>query len=169
MYTLMASDTVYALAVAASSSVGELRAGNCLEGAETPQTGDMIALPRTPAQPIPTFAPVEPDTPLNRVGCSFPGAVITSPLPGEVEMINGVFSVVGTAALSNFAYYRVEVRPDNATIFNIYERSETPVAGGVLAEINSNLYGDGLHWIRLTVVQPNGEFPTPCAIPVIFR
>ena len=85
------------------------------------------------------------------------------------DELDGVISLLGTASQDSFAYYRIEIRPDAASIFNLYERSEVPVVNGTLAEVNTHLFGDGLHWIRLTLVQPNGEFPTPCAIPVIFR
>jgi hypothetical protein len=166
-YVLSPTDTLYALAVAASSSVDQLREANCLNDGDLPPAGAAVALPRLPAQPIPVFPPVAPERDLNREGCTFPGAIIGAPLPGEI--VSGVIDVIGTASMSNFAYYRVEVRPDAAPTFDLYERGETPVIGGTLAELNTDLYGDGLHWLRLTVVQPNGEFPTRCVVPVIFR
>ena len=166
-YVVGQADTLYALAVAAGTSVAELRTGNCLEGAETPRAGDTIALPRTPELPIPTFDPAIPETPPGQIGCTDPGALISAPEAGDT--VDGVITLTGTARIASFAYYRVEVRPDAAAIFNLYARFETAVTDGELAEINTALYGSGLHWIRLTVVQPNGEFPTPCAIPVIFR
>lgn len=140
--------------------------GNCLDE-RAPRTGETIAVPRLPAQPVPTFAPVVPETLPPRVGCTFPGVVIGSPMPGEE--VTGVFNLLGTANLNSFAFYRVEIRPESSSTFTLYARSETPVINGVLASINSDLYGDGLHWVRLTAVQPNSEFPTPCAIALIFR
>lgn len=168
-YRVQPNDTLYSIALATSSSVAELRSGNCLEGAETPSAGNMIFLPRQPLGLIPlqTPAPLDPSTPLLRQGCTVPGAQISEPAAGET--LDGVFTLNGTASISSFQYYRVEIRPDSASLFNLYERGDQPVVDGALAEINTALYGDGLHWIRLTVVQRNGNFPTPCVIPVIFR
>ncbi|MBK8028243.1 MAG: hypothetical protein IPK17_01785 [Chloroflexi bacterium] len=166
-YTLTDTDTLFALAAATGSSVNELIVGNCLSGAETPLPGMTIALPRPFVEPVAVYAPVVPEASPPQVGCTFPGSVITAPLPGEE--LDGVFSVIGTASQDSFAYYRIEIRPDAAQLFNLYSRSEVQIFNGTLAEVNTHLFGDGLHWIRLTLVQPNGEFPTPCAIPVIFR
>ena len=100
------------------------------------------------------------------VGCTDFSTAITSPAAGQ--RVGEVFNLTGTASLPNFQYYKVEIRPDSSNIYNFYVQSTTPVTNGLLTRINTEPFGSGVHWIRLTVVDTTGNFPTPCTIPVIF-
>ena len=108
-----------------------------------------------------------PVTPPAPESCVAPGVRIIAPEPGEIE--TGTFALVGAAALPASGSYRIDVRPDTATAYTAYSRSDQTVVGGVLAEINSDLFGDGLHWLRLTVLDRGGTAVQSCAIPVFFR
>ena len=82
-----------------------------------------------------------------------------------------MFNVYGTASQDEFQYYKIEIRPDFAEIYNFYSSSESQVTTGVLSLVNADLFGEGLHWIRLTVVDIRGGIrpDATCEIPVIFE
>jgi hypothetical protein len=101
-------------------------------------------------------------------GCPNPGAVITSPLPGA--MVAETFTVVGTANIANFQYYQLEIRANDSETYRIYSRSTRPVIDGSLGPINTRPFGSGLHWVKLTVVDDQGEDnAATCVIPMLFE
>jgi LysM repeat protein len=170
-YTVERGNTLFMIASAVGSSVGELRDANCLQNVDDILAGDVLLVPRLPTMPVGTIAPdplLSDDASLAVEGCTHPGTQLTTPRPGE--RVNGVFTVFGTALVANFDYYKIEVRPDFAApgVYNFYGRYDTPVADGALEQINTGLFENGLHWVRLTVVDTTGNFPQPCTIPVYF-
>lgn len=169
-YTVQPGDTLFRIAQAINSTVGELRDANCLQNIDNIFAGAELFVPRLPARPVQPGATADRSAifpSLVKQGCTFAGAQITVPAPGQV--VTGVFTVFGTATVDNFQFYRIEVRPNTTDIYNFYDRIGTPVVNNALAQINSDLFDDGLHWIRLTVVDNTGNFPDPCAIPLIFH
>ncbi|MEO1665330.1 MAG: LysM peptidoglycan-binding domain-containing protein [Chloroflexota bacterium] len=170
-YTVQRGNTLFSIARAVDSTVGELRTVNCIADADNIATGEVLFVPNLPTGPVRTGVPrIMNDTEAQQVsieGCSVAASSVASPGPGQ--RLSGTFNVVGTATLpEGFSYYRLEVRPDFATTYNFYSSSETPVNNGVLGNINPALFGPGLHYIRLTVVDNTGNFIEPCVIPVIF-
>jgi len=170
-YTVGRGNTLFSIARAVGSTVGELKEVNCIADADNIQTGDMIAVPRAPLGPVRTGVPPRPAGDyealnLRAEGCGSPASSIASPAAGQ--RLSGLFTVQGTAALDDFQFYRLEVRPDFTNIYNFYSRSEQPVVTGSLGQINTELFDDGLFWVRLTVIDNTGNFIEPCAIPVIF-
>lgn len=163
-------DTLFQIALATGSSIAELRTANCLEDVDNIYAGLALFVPRLPdgavggnlSTPLPDF-----ETGAGPRGCTAPGVVITSPLPGAG--LTGVAVISGSASIADFDYYKIEVRPDYSSVYNFYGRYESPVTSGVLARLNTDLFDNGLHWVRLTVVDNTGNFPLPCDIPVIFR
>ncbi len=173
-YTVARGNTLFSIARAVGSTVSELRTVNCLANADNIQTGDVLFVPQLPNGPVRTGVPVLPESEaavraLVKVGCGVAASDIVSPGPGE--RISGLFTLRGTGALegADFQFYRLEVRPDYTNTYNFYARSETPVFNGVLGEINSDIFDDGLYWVRLTVVDNTGNFIEPCEVPVIFE
>jgi hypothetical protein len=167
IYVVGQGDTLLKIAQAVGSSLVELQKANCLTDINNIFAGTPIYVPRMPVMPINSGTNVPGGTnPLQPEGCTDPNVQITNLQPGQV--ISGVFNVMGTAKLSDFWYYKLEVRPDFATIYNFYSRSETAVVDGSLGQIDQSIFGIGIHWIKLTVIgKTNGA--TPCAIPVIFQ
>jgi LysM repeat protein len=172
-YRVRSGNTLFAIAQSVGSTIGELRDANCLANIDNIYAGDLLFVPREPITPVRTIIPLTPNgtpqvaAPRGAVGCTVPGVRISQPFSGQ--SLTGMFTVAGTASIDNFQYYRLEVRPDASDVYNFYSRSEAPVTGGVLGEINSDLFENGLHWVRLTVVDNTGNYPQPCAIPVTFR
>ena len=154
--------------MAADSSVEALREANCLGESENIRPGLNVFVPAAPSVPLATLAPVLTGTVTVPVlaGCNAPGVRIISPEAGQE--VTGTFALVGAAALPAGGSYLIEVRSDAAD-YTAYSRSDQLVVGGVLAQINSDLFGDGLHWIRLTVLDRGDAAVQACAIPVLFR
>jgi hypothetical protein len=101
------------------------------------------------------------------IGCTAPNIQITSPIMGQ--HVRRVFRLFGTAVTADFAAYRVEVRPDFASYYDVFFESRQPVVNGELARVDSDAYGKGLHWVRVSVVNSAGEIVSvPCAIPLFF-
>lgn len=172
-YTVVRGNTLFSIARAVGSTVGELRTVNCLADADNIQVGGVLFVPRAPTSPIQTGVPrALPSSQQTQLlvleGCSSPASVITSPSAGQ--QLRGTFDVIGTATIDDgrFQFYRLEVRPDFTNVYNFYARSDVPIYNGLLGRINAGLFDPGLYWIRLTVVDRTGNFITPCAIPVVF-
>lgn len=159
-YIVQPGDTFSSIATNFGSNLADLRAGNkCLEGNRV-SVGDILFVP-LPSQ-IGT-----PDTSLVVLGCTDPGVQITSPLPGQ--QMGALFVLNGTASTETFLYYRVELRPDFDTRYDVYAVNDRVVEDGPLAQINTDDFSSGLHWIRLSVVDVNDRVSaTPCVLPVYF-
>jgi hypothetical protein len=167
-YTAQVGDTLYDIAEAAGRSIEELLDQNCLLSIDEITPGMSIYVPFALPVPLPTVAPVAAPNELpEAVGCTSPGVRIIA--PGAGQAVTGVFALVGAASLPPSGSYTVEVRADSVTTYTLYGGGRESVIGGALAQINSDLFGDGLYWIRL-VVRDASQTPTQsCAIPVIFR
>lgn len=162
-------NTLFQIALAVGSSLSELREANCLANADRITSGDVLWVPR-----LPVGLPVAGGTSLpgsvtgsGPVGCTTSDVTIVSPFANA--SLSGVVNIIGTAIDDDFDYYKIEVRPNFSSVYNFYGRYETPVVNGVLGTLNTELFDNGLHWLRLTVVDNTGNYPSPCAIPVIFR
>ncbi len=170
VYVVQPDNTLFSIALAVGSTVGELRDANCLQSVDNIFSGQRLYVPRLPEGPLVTLTPGTDGTqaaPAVSVGCTDASTLITALQPGAT--VSGVFTLFGTAALTNFSYYKIEVRPDFASVYNFYDRFEKPVTAGALGQVNTAQFGPGLYWVRLTVVDDTGNFPPPCAIPLRFR
>jgi hypothetical protein len=168
IYFTQGSETIYDVAQAVNSSVEDLRAANCLKDGDRIRVGFGVYVPRPPAGAVVTSVPFFPQgTPLAEQGCTAPGVRILAPAANEA--VTGAFNLVGAASLPPSGYYRIDIRSNSVNTFTPYSRATQPIIGGVLAVINSDLFGDGLYWIRLTVFDQTGRAAETCAVPVIFQ
>ncbi len=137
--------------------MAELQQANCITDPDTIRYGQVILVP--PGRIV--------NSPSSAIGCDNPAARITSPRPGAV--LRGTITVTGTAALSNFNFYKLEVRPDDGSVWNNFAQTSQPVSDGVLGTLNTGLFAPGVYWIQLTVVDRTGNVPIlPCAVRVRF-
>lgn len=168
-YTVLPGNTLFAIALATDSTVDELRFANCIENIDNITAGDTIFIPRDILRPVATIQSVGIRQGLAPIGCTSPLTQITSPI--VLQRVNGVITLFGTATRADFQYYKIEIRPDWAEIYNFYSDSQTPVANGILADVNTDIFGDGLHWIRLSVVDRTAAIQPDalCEVPVIFE
>lgn len=158
-YVAQAGDTLFEISIANGSMISALSDANCLGDAGSIQTGDELFVPDLPGQSVSSPA---------KIGCVDPNAQITSPI--SLERLQGVFSIVGSANMPDQWYYKLEIRVDGSDVYNFFSSSEAHVAGGLLAIVDAELFGDGLHWLRLSVVLTNGDIITSgiCEVPVTF-
>ena len=161
-YVVREGDTLPTIARATRTTAAQLRSVNCMAETDQIRVGDSILVPGPRAT---VTSPNEQNQP---EGCPNPGAVITSPLPGA--MVPKTFTVEGTASIANFEYYQLEIRADNDKDYRIYSRSTRPVVDGSLGPISTRPFGSGLHWVKLTVVDDQGEEnAATCVIPMVFE
>lgn len=178
VYTVEEGDTLYAIAQQVGSSVGELRDVNCLATAAGLPVGLPMYVPRLVQASISTAIPVFPsgtpaegalmmNTGLLPEGCNVLTAQIVLPVSGQV--VEDIVTLFGAATSDDFAFYRLDVRPESSTTYDYYDQFTVPVEQGALGEMNTALFGNGVHWVRLSVVNTDGSTDASCAIPVIFR
>lgn len=174
-YTILPGQNLFDIARATGTTVGRLRTANCLDDANVIIAGSVIFVPQPVTGNVPAVTPVFPTavppgaTPesLEREGCSAPSVQITSPQPGDE--VTSVVALIGSAHAPNFRYYEIDVRPQSVAAYDFYLRRSLPVTNGPLAVINTSLFGSGLHWVRVSVIDQAGNTLEPCAIPLIFR
>jgi LysM repeat protein len=166
-YVVQGTETLYTVAEATGATVSLLRDVNCLQNVSRIQAGDHLFVPNAAILPVVTSTPVipAPEITLTPEGCST--GLITAPAP--MEHFTGVMTIYGTANGDNFGRYQLDIRPDAETDFDFYSDSFDPVTDGVLGLLNSDLYEDGLHWLRLTVISADSAVIDTCTVPVIFE
>lgn len=152
-YTVEPGQTLFGIAQAVNSTVVELLRVNCLSDADSIRAGDTLYLPTVPASGVPPGLPRF----AGDVCLDTSSAGISSPVAGS--RAQRVMSVVGRAVLPDFWYYRLEVRADAASVYDVVALSQTPVAYGALGDVDTTRYPNGLLWIRLTVVSLSGSVP----------
>jgi hypothetical protein len=167
-YRVSSGDTLFEIALATGSTLDELRYVNCIGDVDNITAGDVILVPRLPIGPVSTVVAGGVRPGLAAIGCVDARTQITSPT--TLQRYSGIFSIYGTAVRDDFWYYKIEIRPDTASIYNFYMSSYSQVTNSLLAQLNSEIFGDGVHWLRLTVVDitANIQPDAICEIPVIF-
>ncbi|MCB9451665.1 MAG: LysM peptidoglycan-binding domain-containing protein [Anaerolineaceae bacterium] len=172
VYVVQRGDTLFSIAQGSGSTVSSLQAANCLGNINNIFAGTPIYVPRTPDRATRSQSPypsggVQQPRALAVEGCTNQGAQITNLTPGQT--VNGVITLRGTANVDQFWYYKIEVRPDFASTYNFYSRSETPVMQGILGLVDTTIFESGAYWIRLTVLANSSGNIAPCTIPVIIN
>lgn len=169
-YQVVEGDTLLAIAEGAQSSIGELQKGNCFEAIRGALVGETLYLPVLPGLPPATKMPIFPDSsaPPEVIGCESAAARIDSPV--ALQEIRGIIQVVGSIILPEDARYWLEVRPAWSEQFIPYIEGDEDPSSDVIALINSEVFGIGLHRLRLRIVHEDGAQSRSaiCDIPVIF-
>jgi hypothetical protein len=161
-YIIQPGDTLFSISRQVGVSLSVLQQANCIVDPNAIYYGQVILVP--PGHPI--GVPTTSGTPAV-IGCINPAVQIFGLRPETV--LRGVVTFAGTATLPNFAFYKLEVRPDSGSIWNNFTQRNQPVVNGVLGTLNTALFPPGEYWIQLTVVDNTGNIPvTPCAIRVRF-
>ena len=103
----------------------------------------------------------------------FPGATISSPIPGAI--LAGAVEIRGTAKIENFAFYVIEVSTlgDNWLTIITSQPDENgnprPVTDGILGVWDTSLQDPGDYALRLIVYDSAGNYPVPCTIPITLQ
>lgn len=163
-YIVQRGNTLFTIATATGTTVGELQQANCIEDADVIFPGQTIYVPPLPSQITPTPVELSPV-----LGCATGGAQITSPAVGQ--RVRGAVVVRGTANVEDFGYYTLSIRPDTALSYVTVYDSTVPVIEGVLAEVSLREFDRGIAWLRLNVIDTAG-YNAPnatCAIPILIE
>lgn len=117
-------------------------------------------VPPTEVVVLPTSIPTQPSP------CTNPNAAITS--PGMNATVAGLIEIRGTATKPDMQYWKLEYRTDAGLDYVMLNRSEQAVTDAVLARLSTKTLtaGNGAYWLRLIVVQKDGNFGTPCEVRI---
>jgi hypothetical protein len=133
-----------------------------------------ISLLTTPTLPaLAVEGPVVTSTPLpvailDSGGCQNTQATITSPVDGDA--ITGVVDFMGTARISNFAFYKLEyIRLIPGSVWRAVSAGTTPVVEDRLGSWDTSLVLPGDYGFRLVVTDSAGNAPLPCAVRLQVR
>jgi LysM repeat protein len=168
-YTVKSGDTLFAIAIASGTNLAQLRDVNCLENINRIVTGDTLFVPREPDPAILSSLPsTTQNEPYQTIGCRDVDTQISSPVANQ--QVTGVFPIFGTSDISNFWYYKIEIRADGSNTYNFYLDNYTSIRNGLLGEVDASLFATGTYWLRLTSVNLGGGVSdaTTCEIPVFF-
>ncbi len=169
-YEVKEGDTLLSLALSTGSSLIELREGNCYTPVRGIFAGERLLVPRLPASPAATPAPivVASDEAAEVIGCDRPLAQILLPAPHA--QVEGVFAIIGSAQLPAGARYRLAVKPGWSEVYYPYLESDVAVGNDVLALVNTEIFGLGAHRVQLSVADSAGELIEGgiCEIPIMF-
>ncbi|MFC1936118.1 hypothetical protein ACFLYP_00470 [Chloroflexota bacterium] len=138
-----------------------LPSGNIAEARTPTAEGEQAANPDVlaTATPLPTVEIITS-------GC-IPGEVeITSPVPGEA--ISGVVTVLGSADVPNFGFYKFEAaRADQGLWWPIIAGRTVVKDGELVASWDTALFIPGEYVLQLVVTDNDGDALEPCRVPVL--
>jgi len=170
LYEIQSGDNLLSIASAVSSTIEEVRNGNCYDVIQGVFAGELIRVPQLPVQPVSTAQPffLVDDATYEIEGCVNELVTISSPL--ALDELQGIFALLGNATTDEFAYYKIEIRPEWSDQYSLYTESLLPINEELLALVNTEIFGDGLHRLRLTVIDSNNQIAENgvCEIPVVF-
>jgi hypothetical protein len=117
--------------------------------------------------PTPTPSPIAVQTGIvvDSSGCDNPDATLIAPKAGD--LIAGAFEVVGTANISNLAFYKFEISGagTGGQWLSLGVGTERRVEA-VLGRFDASAREPGEYAFRLMVLDNAGNFPPPCVIPI---
>jgi hypothetical protein len=97
-------------------------------------------------------------------GC-IPGQInITSPKPGDE--IKGQTTLMGTADIPNFGFYKYEFAPLGSDVWSSVQVSRKVVKSGELGKWDTSAIAQGDYQLRLVVTDNKGSVLPACVIPV---
>jgi hypothetical protein len=146
-------DTLLNIAKANDTTIETLQVANCLTNINSIRVGQVL------------FVPDQAATSYTAQGCTTTDARITAPTVGQ--LVSGILKVEGSATSTNFAFYKLEIRPDSGTAYTLYNSYIKPVTQGILGEIDTRIFSPGIYWLKLTLVTQSGQAAASCAIPLL--
>jgi hypothetical protein len=127
-------------------------------------TLNLLVTPVGTLSPGSTAMAVTQDVPSGMSGCVQDKIMITSPSPGED--VKGTISIMGTADVPNFGFYKYEVAPMGSENWATIAASRNPVKGEELGKWNTAAVTNGEYFLRLVITDNVGASLDPCVIAV---
>ncbi len=169
-YQVAEGDNLLAIAESIGTSIVEIQKGNCFEPIRGVLAGETLLLPAIPSLPPATTVPVFPDAsdPPTVIGCESESSRIVSPV--AMQEIRGIIQVIGSVNLPENSKFRLDVRPAWSDKYSQYIEGFASVTNDVIGLINSEVFGIGLHRLRLSIVDEYGAMSKGaiCDVPIVF-
>lgn len=131
---------------------------------------DPTQVPTENEAPAPEPTPLPEAEGLAQAECNAEGMQFTSPLEGQT--IGGLVQLIGTAAVPDQWYYKLEYRivaeagQAQRQAFTYFDGYITTVTNGLLGELNTVSLATGTYALRLTVVLREQAEPLVCEMTV---
>lgn len=178
-YSVRSGDTLFIIGLQYGLRVDTLMKANCLTSTWL-EVGDTVYVPPVTPMPLPAVTTIDPPDPINTTAaptgtqtatdgaCTNPDSVITSPKVGAI--VSGKIIIKGTASAPNFAFYKVEIRQEGSgKDYAALSIGTEQIVNGKLADLDTSAFPNGEFWLRLVVVDVNGNYPERCALLVTFK
>ena len=133
----------------------------------TPTLNPLITPSYTiPPQLLATMGMITPpSTPTSQTTGCIPGQImITSPKPGEV--IKGSVTLMGTADIPNFGFYKYEFSPLGTDIWSTILADRNVRQNTKLGPWDTSEVTPGDYYLRLVVIDNQGNSFPPCVVPL---
>ena len=136
-------------------------------------TLDLLAAPTItlPAGELAADAPqLNEPTPtseaLNSLSASCIPKEIQINIPQNGEEIRGVIPIVGSASISNFGFYKFEIKKPDETTWLTIQAGNVPVVDGKLGDWDTSRLTPGDYQLALVVVDNQAKSSEPCIVQV---
>jgi hypothetical protein len=110
------------------------------------------------------ISPVLSPVPSGSSGCIPDQLIITSPEPGD--NVNGTVTLVGTANIPNFGFYKYEVTPLGIESWATVSAGREPIQNDELGDWDTTTLANGDYFLRLVVTDNVGISLEPCVIAI---
>lgn len=131
-------------------------------------TLDLLAVPAGTLSPGDAtqgaLSPVTQEVPSGMSGCEPERLIITSPKSGET--ISGTITLIGTANVPNFGFYKYEVAPLGTANWATISAGDKPVKDGELGQWDTTSRANGDYFLQLVIIDNVGVTLEPCVIAV---
>jgi len=169
-YTVQAGDNLLTLTARSGVPAAVFLNANCLPLTGSIRVGTQVYVPPVFFAPTVIPQPSQPAQPptepilsgVNVTGCEAQGAQLFTPKPGST--VRGELTVLGSAEIASFAFYKLELSPENgAQLWNVGTVNYS-VRSGVLGKVNLTIFAPGVYWLTLTVVDQTSSYLPPCSV-----
>lgn len=165
-YTVRFGDNLQSIAMRFGVSPWLLMTTNPIRNPNLIYAGTRLFIPCT--VPVSFRPPPRPPAaPSLQPAVCNPAVSITSPRMNE--HIRGIVSIVGTASIENFQFYKVEYGVGEVPFnwISIGPVHREPVSNTQLVVWDTDALAEGVYILKLTAVDNRGQFPPPCEVRVI--
>jgi hypothetical protein len=127
-------------------------------------TLDLLVTPAGTVAPGAATASITQVVPSGMSGCIPDQIIITSPGPGEE--VRGVVSIIGTANVPNFGFYKYEIAPMGTQSWATISAGREVKQDSELGVLNTSSLTNGDYFLRLVITDNVGVTLEPCVIAV---
>lgn len=97
-------------------------------------------------------------------GCVAEQIMLTVPRPGEE--ISGTATLIGTADIPNFGFYKYEIAPQGTNNWTTISAGANPVKNDELGKWDTTSTANGDYFLQLVILDNVGQTLEPCVIAV---